>query len=123
MSLSSAKVVLENKNADLVRCEAQIGKLIELYKLEKVMRLESFSSIGNEYRGEVQRMVNKIGDMLQALEEQVVVNMVEILIQEVVGDPNANLDPNSKVAVHLHYPPVWMMDGSTCGLCCEGFTP
>lgn len=86
ISLSSAKTALESRCADLVRYGTKNGELMQLYKSEKAMRLQSLYFADTEYRSKVQLLLNRIANMQQALDEQAVENMVENLTQEVLGD-------------------------------------
>ena len=107
LALSSAERTLENRNNDLSNYRAQIRELTHLYESEKAVRLECLSTIDNDERSMVQRLLDKIANMQQAADEQAVGNMVQNLTQEVLGDsPEANA---SRRQVPLHTPRMRML--------------
>lgn len=91
MTLSSAKSALENRNDDLMWFRAQILELTQFNKSKKAMQFENLSSTGNEQRGKVQHLLNRIADMQLALDNEAIENMVENLAHEVLKEcPDAN---------------------------------
>lgn len=50
------------------------------------MQVESLSSTDKEHRSEVQCLLNRCADMEEALDEQVIKNMIEDLTQDVLAD-------------------------------------
>ena len=86
MTLSAAESALENRSNDLNTCRIQIRELTHLYESEKAVRLECLSSMDNEQRSEVQRLLDRIADMQRVVDEQAVGNMVDNLTDEILGD-------------------------------------